>query len=666
MHTPALGTTLEPITNRSLAYLAADMAAARALAQATVNVELFTIPLYMGTMYSLHGMHQINAKGQSFYMGREWPGMAPSAKPVTDNDKAFNLMFSVFIQEMLHLQMAANIATSIGVSPSFTSAALQTPQRAWHCYGPDCSMIPHIVDLKDTSSDSQVKVMLGAVNSNQIQLFMAIEQPEAMARAQLQHAPPNKYFPSVPFVNWDASKSEMDLPMFGTIGWMYECYARYLSISYADGQTLFSKMYDCNAVQRDLFNTEGQGHPKREFPAFATRIQADCKDSMEAFDQVIDMMSAISDQGEGNAIQIQRYRQRAMLRSVEKKYQEDKAALEVDYPSYDQTGEASMSCDAVARGDNAGMDHYERFEQVMAMLPRLTTWEQWHQQGGHWSASDLYNAQYNPTTAPTNIPAPEQVAGALNRLKARGEQTHMMLSQVSVGAIAGITTVLDKYWQDLGTEFPYPSMSGSGDRMSICWAIMGQAPDLSRGLDQPDPGKLYHACQGLSLADPDTTASCAAIEIYHTCKGSNGCHAQGGCGFVQSDAGGGSCGASSCGATGKVEASVGAGCGAPPIKPLYSAPSDNKCATFGGCAVPISASQLYPAMSASAMMKLYDFIGPEHNAQPLNQTMPFAQGDAVYAKAWEAYKAVMAERQTPVEGDMPEPTDLRLALPPST
>ena len=26
----------------------------------------------------------------------------------------------------------------------------------------------------------------------------------------------------------------------------------------------------------------------------------------------------------------------------------------------------------------------------------------------------------------------------------------------------------------------------------------------------------------------------------------------------------------------------------------YSAPSDNKCATFGGCAVPISASQLYP------------------------------------------------------------------------
>jgi hypothetical protein len=45
--------------------------------------------------------------------------------------------------------------------------------------------------------------------------------------------------------------------------------------------------------------------------------------------------------------------------------------------------------------------------------------------------------------------------------------------------------------------------------------------------------------------------------------------------------------------------------------------------------------------------------------------MSFALGDNVYDKAWEAYGKVMAARGTPV-GAPPAPTDLRLALPPST
>jgi hypothetical protein len=207
-------------------------------------------------------------------------------------------------------------------------------------------------------------------------------------------------------------------------------------------------------------------------------------------------------------------------------------------------------------------------------------------------------------------------------------------------------------------------MVGSGDRMSICWAIFGKAADLGVGLDAPDKDTLYHACQGLSLAQPDTTASCAAIEIYHSCKGSNGCHAQGGCGFAQSDAGGGSCGCSSCGGSAPAAKLQGT-CGAPSTVP-YSAPSDNKCATFGGCAVPISASQVYPDTAPPPTMKLYDFVGPEHKAQALPDTMAFACGDSVYEKAWDAYKAVMASRGQPVTAPMPEPTDLRLALPPST
>jgi hypothetical protein len=109
----------------------------RAIAQAAVDVELFTIPLYMTSLYSIQGMHAITGQGNDFYQGRLWPGSKTSANPVTANEQAFNLVFSVFIQEMLHLQMAANMATVLGVSPNFTDTALQDDRHGWTCYGPD-------------------------------------------------------------------------------------------------------------------------------------------------------------------------------------------------------------------------------------------------------------------------------------------------------------------------------------------------------------------------------------------------------------------------------------------------------------------------------------------------------------------------------------------------
>jgi hypothetical protein len=669
MQIPMLGKTIKPITGRSLRYVEEDKSAVRALAQAAVNVELFTIPLYMSTMYSIHGMHQINSAKQTYYKGREWPGMSTRAAPGTANAKAFNIIFSVFIQEMLHLQMASNIATALDVKPTFTSLALQTEKHGWHCYGPDATVIPHIVDLKDTSTFHNVRVNLEALNENQCKLFLAIEQPEKDARRELEGNPATAgtYFPAVPFAGWKADYTELDLPLFGTIGWMYECYAQYLSIEYADGKSLFDKMFVAGSVQQDMFNSQVQGHERKEFPGFDTLLTpADQASAVQAFDKVIDMMSAISDQGEGNTIAIRRYRKHALLTAVDGKYQEDRAALEADYPSYDQSGQPAPSRDAAARADSKKLDHFERFLEVRELLGKVVTWETWHQawdkEGKGWSAADLTNAEYDPATAPANIPAPQQVADALNRLKAQGAATYTMLSQVAVGAIAGITTVLDTYWQDQKASFPYPSMVGSGDRMSICWAIFGRSPDLREGLDAPDKSVLYHACQGLSLANPDPGASCAAIEIYHTCRGSNGCHAQGGCGFAQSDAGGSSCGSSGCGAKTSHLKVAGSAGGVTP----YSAPSDNKCATFGGCAVPISASQLYPDTPPPPVMKLYDFEGADHKSAPLDQTMPFTQGESVYEKAWEAYKAVMAKRGQPVTAPMPEPTDLRLALPPST
>ena len=110
-----------------------------------MNVELFTIPLYMGTLYSIQGTHQITAKGQSYFKGRLWLGGATTANPKTANETAFNIIFSVFIQEMLHLQLAANMATAIGLTPSFTSPALQDANNGWTCYGRPTRSFPTLL-----------------------------------------------------------------------------------------------------------------------------------------------------------------------------------------------------------------------------------------------------------------------------------------------------------------------------------------------------------------------------------------------------------------------------------------------------------------------------------------------------------------------------------------
>ncbi|AYB50145.1 ferritin-like domain-containing protein [Ralstonia solanacearum] len=676
---------------RSLDDLATDISAVPALAQAAVNVELFTIPLYMTGLYSVFGTHEINAQNISYYQGRRWPGMAPTARPATREDKAFNLVFSVFIQEMLHLQMAANISTAIGGTPSFTSPALQKPDHGWSCYGPEQTTIPHVINLRDTTRYHDTKVSLGALNKNTLDLFCAIEQTEKDAMEILQPGKRKDYFPTVPFKDWNPSKGETDLPMFGSIGHMYECYAQYLRIEYTDGQTLWQKLFDPNCVQQDMFNSMVKGHPRREYPRIETALnQQDLADPVKAFNKVITFMSAITDQGEGSQIALGRSLLRYQLgpvqpaplplTDVKEKYREDRQSLEIDYPSYTATGQHAPSADAEARYHYAAETHLERFEALRLELPHIMTWEKWHADPKNtWTAGMLTTPDYDPAKDSQAIPSPQAIADALNRLKQQRATEYPILSKVAVGAIAGITTVLDTYWKIATTAFPYPSMVGSGDRVSLCWAVFGQAPDLGLGIGAPDDKLLYHACQALDL-NGDGQDSCAAIEIYHSCRGSNGCKAQGGCGFAQLDAGGGSCGHGSSGSTASADQAAKAApyrvrgrkshsdatdpnlCGGPtPAPGPYSAPSDNRCGGLGGCAVPISASQLYPE---GGTMVLYDFVGPQHEKQQIGE-MTFALGDSVYGKAWQAYKEVMASRGKQI-GDPPKPTDLRIALPPST
>jgi hypothetical protein len=659
-----------------------DKSALYAIVQAAVNVELFTIPLYMTSLYSIQGLHQITGNN-NFYQGRLWPGMSTKVDAASPNGQAFNAVFSVFIAEMLHLQLISNVCKAVGYSPVYTGDALQNKNFGWTCYGDDLTILPHILDFKDTDEKHEhIKVKLGALNKEQVELFLAIEETEDLANHIIVRNK-EKYVSTVPFANWKQDSTSSDLPLFASIGGMYLRLWEYLSIEYSDHTTLWDYVFTKKSVQQDLFNSTAGGH-EAEYPHMNATIPSN--NSEVALEQVLDMINGITDQGEGGGVVaeiLKRSGKPMVLKKVQHQYRPSNAAMKANYPNYSDTGKPEPSKDAYARHHYGAKDHYEIFADVMELLDKggITTWDQWHAAGNVWTEEMLRTEGYEKNTHP--IPDAKDIAGALNRLKQTDTQSnYTKFSHTAAGAIAGVTRVLNDYFNNPNGAFPYPSMSGSGDRMSICWAIFGKAPDLALGILPKTNGVLYHACQGLNL-DPsqkEEVNNCAAVEVFHTCRGSNDCKAEGGCGFVQSTQGGASsCGSSGGGGSCSAKASfsfpgklgykapaesgkVQAGCGAPQF---YSAPSDNKCNTFGGCAIPISASQIFPTPAAVLDMELNDFVGADFNSVPFGK-LAYQEGELVYDVAWKAYCEVLAHRGKPVPAERPKPSDIRLAFPPST
>ena len=339
--------------------------------------------------------------------------------------------------------------------PNFTSPALMNPKtHAWTCFGPTLSVIPHIIDLKDTIHQTDVKVNAVGLSREQLRLFYAIEQPDDIARADIQPDKIGKYFPKVPFATW---KVGQPLPMFGTIGWMYQCYFDYLNLKYADGSTLWEKVFNASGQQNDQFNNfAGSGHPMREFMGFEATVAQTYPDI--ALNQMGLMMDAITDQGEGSTLKEKLRLARMTLQATQPQYQASVVALESDYPSYSDTGVLEPSEDAVARGQNDIHDHYECFKEVGTYVAEVVTWPQWLAKHGPWTAADLTTPTFKPNP---QVPPPEDIAGALNELTKPqppgGPNYYKLLSQASVGSIAGITTVLDNYWSaQAQSEAPVP------------------------------------------------------------------------------------------------------------------------------------------------------------------------------------------------------------------
>jgi hypothetical protein len=463
--------------------------------------------------------------------------------------------------------------------------------------------------------------------------------------------------------------------MFGTIGWMYQCLWEYMEIVYTDGISLFEYVFNRGTLERDLFNASSSYH-QPEYPKMPTMASGEVS-VPSAMENILNMINAITDQGEGAGVAKWIRRMRGLLQyaPVEGQFRPDDAALDFDYPNYTDTGTPNNpSGNMVARSQNGALDHHDRFEAIDKLLEggQVVTWDQWHASGKTWTADMLKTNEEDYKANTWNLPPAEDIAAALNNLKT-ADGTYDVFSQAAAGSIAGITRVLSGFWTNETTGFPSPSMYGSGDRVSICWAVFGKYPDITKGVAAKTAGELYHACQGLELSGTQN-AACAQVEVFHSCRGSNTCKAEGGCGFVQVQGQSALCGhkvlLDHLNPTRPLQGQVQA------TGKLYSAPSDNKCASFGGCAVPISASQLYPVPDSThpdekvGWMDLFDFVGETSQPQEIKDGMRkvlqrFEVGERVYDIAWDAYIKVLTHRKQPIP-EKPKDSDLRLAFPPST
>ncbi len=116
--------------------------------QHAVELELWTIPLYLSALYSIRDLDTI----------------APQDYPVSAK-----LLASVAVQEMLHLELASNLCMALGHVPEFKRPHYDERTRIPFIH-PDPSELPERL--------RGYVVGIGPLDQNQLKLFCAIEFPE--------------------------------------------------------------------------------------------------------------------------------------------------------------------------------------------------------------------------------------------------------------------------------------------------------------------------------------------------------------------------------------------------------------------------------------------------------------------------------------------------------
>lgn len=193
--------------------------------QYAVDLEFWTIPFYMSAMYSL----------------------------VDRTSDAFQLIQSVVNQEMLHLQLAGNVANAYGYSPKFPAPVYEG------------ETIPHLdfsLDKHDPRTQfSPFSAEIGPLDQQRINAMCLVEYPK-----------------------WDTDSHTSlneDTSEYGSIGEFYE------AVKY--GASLLKQDLHGGIKQIDYFTAFYRNMPLPQVTSSGE----------EGFNQAIMLMDVITDQGEG-------------------------------------------------------------------------------------------------------------------------------------------------------------------------------------------------------------------------------------------------------------------------------------------------------------------------------------------------------------------------------
>lgn len=115
--------------------------------QHALDLELWTIPLYLTALYSIKGLNRIK----------------PSAYP----DEA-KLIYSVVVQEMLHLELVSNICNALGFAPRLRTPVYDDKKGVPFIH-------PNIKNIPEELRGYEVKT--SALSRESLKLFCVIELP---------------------------------------------------------------------------------------------------------------------------------------------------------------------------------------------------------------------------------------------------------------------------------------------------------------------------------------------------------------------------------------------------------------------------------------------------------------------------------------------------------
>lgn len=618
--------------NRDSSNAPLDGQVLRKLLATAAGVELYTIPLYMSALYSIQGFRKytVDDPGGSGSFNGYWPGMGPTAPvgiPVDPNSgtnspanqRAFNAIFSVYIQEMFHLQLAGNLwAACCKGASSEENGKVKLVAPSYPPKSANSHVIPCIGDLKNTKDPlfHDVTVALDQLNENQIKLFMAIESPDWIV---------SDNWPKPPYASVE------DVPDdFGSIGHLYEAIDYYLTLEYSDALEdqpirLWDYVYDPDAHQVNAFMVGKQ----EDYP-FPVTLDGLGNDPELAQAHALQMVDAIIDQGEGGS------------------------KTEPGVPDTYIPQHSNYAPGIQRRWDHDS--HYERFKFVHENLQEVETWPTWLSRQSDPAAPFVWTDFLGSGSEDHDVPAQQQF-GELLAEAYNNEATAASVDKLLSESFVSILNAMTACWNS-DAPFPYAAMQALSSRVSPVWASVGSnggtgptfngdVPplDIPAKADTPYPGHVKaHACQGLNLChgldiNHDQSkgpgeGSCA-LAVGHTCGNSNSCAGQGGCGY--------------------------------PAVPSYNdhngksppnlVPSDpSQGAGAGGCGAPIPMAQVFHNTTDP---KIKDASGNEVSGSVWNRARSLFLDRAL------ADAAIDQQKYDELKSNPPKPTSLRVVLPPS-